>query len=250
MPNDGIPFYLKIDSVSVTGSTNRITDVWVEANADNIGAYELPCNFPVLQENQVRFVLLPGIMESGQSTVRVTYPFYESDTFTLTATRGETYSHVSVFKYRAGTQFALDESFEVGNGFNGLAKVDEASDTNVVYGNNCGRLLVTAVDSSEEAVQLDTMPLLLGGEAWLEVDYRCDVPFYVGIYGNYTTSARVRLPYIFLSAKAEWNKVYIKLNDAVSYLRADNYSIYFEALRPFGSNGGAVHIDNVRVVHF
>ena len=92
MPNDGIPFYLRIDSVSVVGSTNHITDVWVEANADNIGAYELPCNFPVLQENQVRFVLLPGIMESGQSIVRVTYPFYESDTFTLTAARGETYA--------------------------------------------------------------------------------------------------------------------------------------------------------------
>ncbi len=247
MPNEGIPFYLKIDSVSVEGNqSHQITDVWVEAGAENLGAYELPGNFPVLQEGKVSFTVNAGIKESGQSNLRVNYPFYLSDTFTLSATRGEKYSHKPVFKYRNGTVFATQENFEAGSSFN--TNMALAGDSNVRYGSRCGVITATT-DSSKEAVQLANYDLPGGQEIWLEVDYKCEVPFYIGFYG-FIAGTAIRAPVLFLTATPAWNKVYVKLSSMIAQADADSYSIYFEALRPYGSSGGSVYIDNVKVVHF
>lgn len=246
MPNDGIPFYLKIDSVSVAGGqSHQISDVWVEAGAENLGAYELPCNFPVLQEGNVSFTVSAGIKESGQSNLRVNYPFYQSDTFTLAAARGEKRSHKPVFRYRSGTVFATQEDFEAGSAFD--TDMMLANDSNVRYGTRCGVITATT-DSSKEARQLATYDLPEGEEIWLEVDYKCEVPFYIGFYG-YISGTAIRAPVLFLTATSEWNKVYVKLSNMIAQADADSYNIYFEALRPYGSSGGSVYIDNVKVVY-
>ena len=256
MPNEGIPFYMKIDSVklvtnySVEGNNSQnITDVWVEANTDNLGAYELPCNFPVLQENDVRFVISAGIKESGQSGVRVNYPFYEPDTFTLVATRGNKYSHVPVFKYKAATVFSFNEDFEFGNGFTGMNKIYQP-DSNVHYGSACGMLAVNPTDSNKEADAIQKYALPAGQEIWMEVDYKSEVPFWVGFVGRFSSGDVTTYPVLFVTAKDRWNKLYVKFSDAVSSVRANTYSIYFEGLNPDGNSGGSVDIDNVKLVHF
>jgi len=248
MPNDGIPIYVKVDSVNVKdGSgnllTHNVTDVWVEANSTNVGAFGLPCNFPVLQENNIRFVVSAGIKESGQSGVRVTYPFYSTDTFSISGTRGSQYSHIASFKYITGAQFALNENFDAGNDFTG--------DTVVLRpeGGRCATISVSASDSLKLMYQTMSKDLPEGLEIWLELDYKCDVPFYAGFFGAFSGSTAVRVPVVFLAEKAEWSHVYIKLSDYVSNLRADTYSVYFEALRPYGTTGGTVYIDNVKLIH-
>jgi hypothetical protein len=249
MPNDDIPFYLHIDSVTVEGNqSHHITDIWAEANATNLGAYELPCNFPVLEEGEVRVTLNAGIEESGQSQVLVNYPFYLPDTFTLNAARGQKYSHKPVFKYKAGAVLAFDENFESGNGFNGFSPL--IADSNIRYGISCGKILVSAIDSAAEAKQITAYDLPEGQEIWLEVDYKSEVPFEVGYYANFTGSTSVRVPVLFLTRSSIWNKVYIKLSSFIASTRADTYQVYFEALRPYGSEGGVVYIDNVRMLHF
>ncbi len=254
IPTDGIPFYLKIDSVSVVtasqegANTHRITDIWAEANSENLGAYELPCNFPVLQENQVTFILSAGINESGQSGVRVTYPFYQPDTFTINAQRGEKYERVPVFKYKPGTQFPFpSEDFELGNSFNGITPV---MDTNVQYGTRCGMISVTAVDSNKEASQINKYDLPEGQEIWLEVDYKCSVPFIIGFYGTTVGEPVIRQPVIFITPVSGWSKIYLKLSSVIGAVRMDEYNVYFEALRPQGSGGGNVYLDNVKLLHF
>jgi hypothetical protein len=248
MPNDGVPFYLRIDSVAVEGNrTHQILDVWAEANSTDLGAYELPCNFPVLEENEVRMTLSAGIAESGQMGVRVNYPFYLPDTFTLNAVRANQYSRSPVFRYRASSIFAFDENFESGNGFNDLQRL--TGDSNVVQGIACGKLSVSSLDSASEAKQITPYDLPEGTEIWLEVDYKSEVPFYAGYYANFSGTS-VRVPVLFLTQSSTWNKVYIKLSNLIGATRANTYQVYFEALRPYGSGGGSVYIDNVRMVHF
>lgn len=256
MPNDGIPFYMQIDTAVVItnnstegANSHNITDVWVEANTDNLGAYKMPCNFPVLQENSTRFTISAGIAESGQSGVRVIYPFYTVDTFSINASRQEQYTHVPTFRYKPGTQFSFTpQDFELGNGFNGLTLV---ADTNAKYGNRCGAITVSgATDSNITATQINKYDLPEGLEIWLEVDYKSEVPFFVGFYGNYISGEVVRTPVVFVTAKPYWNKIYVKLSNYVGAARADTYNIYFEALRPIDSNGGTVYIDNVKLLHF
>lgn len=259
MPNDGIPIYMAMDSVKVvTGvgqgvGSHNITDVWVEANAVNVGAYELPCNFPVLQENDVRFVVSAGIKESGQSGVRVIYPFYTTDTFSIVGVRGEKYFHKPVFKYVNATQFSFVEDFDFSNGFGPTANFDlvGAPDIDPIYGGSRCLKITVGADSTKEVLCNTKYDLPEGQEIWLELDYKCEVPFWVGFNGYFNgSSTPVPVSVVLITPKPEWSKVYVKLSELVGNIRTDTYDIFFEANRPYGSAGGSVYIDNVKLVHF
>lgn len=253
-PNDGIPFYMQCDSVTVVTSiadsqgvnSKNISDVWVEANTDNLGAYELPCNFPVLQENTVRFVLSAGVHQSGQAGVRVIYPMYSVDTFSISATRAGRYSHTPVFKYKNGVRYTfLPEDFEIGNAFNGVTL---ATDTNVKFGNRCAVITVSPADSSVTSSQTQKYDWVEGNEIWLEVDYKCEVPFWVGYFGNYSNGQVARTNILFVNTKPTWNKLYVKLSESVASVRADSYNLFFEGLCPSGTAGGKVYLDNIKLL--
>ena len=252
MPNGGIPIYMRMDSATVvTGigqgaPSDNITDVWVEANTDTVGAFGLPCNIPVLQQNDVRFVVSTGIKESGQSGVRVIYPFYTTDTFSIVGVPGTQYTHQPVFKYVPGAVFSFAEDFNFSNPFTGSTVVNDSG----YNGSRCIKFSVDATDSSKEISHVTKYDLPEGQEIWLEVDYKCEVPFYIGFYGTFNASGVVRAPVMLVTAQPEWHKVYVKFSNYVGQLRADTYNIYFEALRPYGSTGGTVYIDNVKLVHF
>lgn len=255
MPNDGVPFYLQVDSLVLNTdpttqgeNTHGISDIWVEAGSENLGAYGLPINFPVLQEGDVRFLISAGIKESGQSGIRVIYPFYQPDTFTLNAEREGRYTRIPQFKYKVGAQFAFLENFSFGNSFTEdvpgtSSKPNEGPDSSP-----CLKIRATT-DSAVTVRQSNVMDLPEGQEIWLEINYRSDVPFYLGFFANYANGV-VRTPVLFVTEKPEWNKVYVKFSNYVGFSQADTYNLYFEALRPFGSAGGNVWIDNVKVVHF
>ncbi len=252
MPNDGVPFYLKIDNVSVSGgNTQNITDVWVQANSTNLGAYELPCNFPVLEQNAVHFTVSAGVWQSGQSDTRVTYPFYLPDTFTINATPGLKYSRALQFKYVPAALFSFNEDFENGTDYSNMPQ-SASLDTNNQYGNHCGVITVNSVDSNVVATQVNAQAFSItqGSEVWLEVDYKCTVPFWIGfnsIYSNETNPYEVLL----LLPRTNWSKVYIKLTDLMGQAHADKYTLFFNAIKPVGYDGGGnVYLDNIKVVHF
>ncbi|MBL0309240.1 MAG: hypothetical protein IPP77_06060 [Bacteroidetes bacterium] len=252
IPNDGIPFYMSIDSVTLVTNpanegpnTNAITDVWAEADAANLGAFELPVNFPVLMENEIRFVINAGIKESGQSNVRVIYPFYQPDTFTLMAQKGVSYSHVPTFRYKSGTVFPVLEDFESGNSFNGINRI--TTDTNIRYGNACGKISVSALDSNEMGTLIQSVTLTAGKEVWVELDYKAAVPFYVGFNATYS-AGNEPVPVLFVNPKEGWNKIYVNLTIPVGYRAANSYTLYFEALRIFGTEGGSVYLDNIKLL--
>ena len=256
-PNGGIPFYMKMDSASVVYQNQPlnpvgITDVWVQTNTTNLGAYEIPTNFPVVQANPVTFLLSAGVWQSGQSTARNIYPFYDVDTFTLNATAGAKYTHHPKFTYLPATIFAFPtETFEFNNDYDSMSIVPNG-DSNVIYlGHHCGKMTTTLTDTDITAIQnITPYALPAGQEVWLEMDYKCDVPFWVGIIGNYNGSSPSVTQVLFVIPIPYWNKVYIKLSNIVGNLRADTYQLYFEALTPTGGTAGSVYLDNIKVVHF
>lgn len=248
MPNDGVPFYLKVDSVEVkdlngANYNHGIRDVWVEADASNLGAYELPANFPVLKEGSVRFVVSAGVEQSGQSGFRVIYPFYNTDTFTLKADPAQQYSRNPSFKYIDGCEFKFVDDFNTGSIFTGFQQ-----ELDTLHNNYCATLTVTATDSNEMATTIDAIDLPEGQEIWLEFDYKCAMPFYVGYYGEGGGTV-LQIPVVFVNAQSTWNHMYVKLSEPIAATDAPTYRIYFEALRVFGTDGGKVYIDNVRLVH-
>lgn len=250
-PNDGVPFYMSMANPRVVNpddTSEAISDVWVEANSSNLGAYELPAFFPVLLEDQVSFTVTAGIYQTGQSQDRVPYPFYEPDTFTITAKRGEKYTHTPVFRYKNGTHITFNETFETSNDYDSLTYT---TGSNVRFGAQCGVLTVNMADSDKIATQkYNNFTATAGDEVWLEVDYKSDVPFWVGLNGMYNNGSPTQVPVLFVLARNDWKKLYLKLTEVIGQTNANSYAVYFEAIKPVGSAGGSVYLDNIKLVHF
>ena len=263
-PTGGIPFYLRMDTAVVTAppgvtassNTQGIQDVWVEEGANNIGAYELPCNFPVLEKDSVRFVINPGVWQSSESTNPVIYPFLNPDVFTLYATPANQYRHVPTFTYKAASQVLFNEDFELGMDYNSsMMRVRDSAK----YGNYCGKITVSPGDSSvvtcqqhaSQGVGTGNCPYTLttGQEIWVEMDYKSDVPFWSGIIAHFSSGATDTIQVLFLLPTTTWSKEYIKLSATVGQEDASTFNLYFQALNPSGFAGGSVYLDNIRIVH-
>ncbi|HEY0262319.1 MAG TPA: hypothetical protein VGB95_04790, partial [Chitinophagales bacterium] len=90
MPNNGIPVYIQIDSMSVQtnqstqgSASSKITDAWLYVNGEQIGVFELPAKIPVLKSGDLRVSISAGIKDNGIANTRAAYPFYADDTFTI-----------------------------------------------------------------------------------------------------------------------------------------------------------------------
>lgn len=263
-PTGGIPFYMKMDTaavaappgVSAGSNTQGIQDVWVQEGASNIGAYELPCNFPVLDRDSVTFVINPGVWQSAQSTNPVIYPFMNPDVFTMEAIPGNQYTHTPKFTYKPASHVMFNEDFEVGLDYNsGMVKARDS----VKYGNYCGKITVGPNDSSVVVCQQHasggvgdgTCPFILtpGQEIWVELDYKSDVPVWSGIIAHFSSGLTDTIQVLFLLPNPTWSKQYIKLSETVGQEGASTYNLYFQALNPSGFIGGSVYLDNIRLVH-
>lgn len=249
MPNNGYPIYMRINEVEMVagqaqfGNTHAITDIWAEANVDNLGAYEYPVEFPVLQEGTVRFLFQAGIKANGFANARVVYPFYAVDTLTVQAKGLDKFTYKPVFRYRPNVKFAFGEDFEFGNQFD--IYMDKVSDADVAYGNSCGKLQL-GVSQQEKETRITAGPVIQGGgEVWAEFDYKCDASMEVGVYaGPYLYSKVVLFP------RQTWNKLYLNLSQEVGYNSGSNFSLYFKIKKPEGSTTANAWVDNVKILTF
>jgi hypothetical protein len=268
LPDSGVPVYLKVDTTNVLTSiaqgpnSQAISDVWVQTTsqpATNLGAYQVPVTFPVLQDSTVSFLMNAGVFESGQSNIRDVYPFFSADTFTIYhAVPGKTYTHTPVFKYLPSAYlgaFAV-ETFENGSGMDYDSLLKYANPSIVKYGMYCGKITVSPTDSSVTVTQSTLKPvyaLPAGQEVWEEFDYQCTVPFWVGINGYYLTSGNISsVDYeqvLFLTPNPQWTHVYVKLSQLVAQVNANFYRLTFQALNPSGNAGGSVYLDNIKIVY-
>jgi hypothetical protein len=249
MPNDGYPVYMRIDTVALVTSpsegwnTHNITDVWVEANADNLGVYEYPVEFPVLQENQIRFLFQAGVKANGFTSARVVYPFYAADTLTVDAKRLDKLNYKPTFRYRQGVNFVFNEDFEFGNQFSVF--MDKASDGDVAYGNSSGKLQLGVSQTSKETQMASGVIIQGGGEVWAEFDYKSDASFEVGIYAGVDRYSKV-----VLFPKQTWSKLYLNLSQEVGYNSGSQFNLFFNLVKPDGATTANVWIDNVKILKF
>lgn len=259
-PTGGIPFYLQMDTavvapphyVSASSNSQDIKDVWVTAGSSNLGAYALPCNFPVLLYDSVFFVVSPGVWETGQSGNPVIYPLMNPDVFTMYAKSGQVYTHVPKFTYKAADTVVFNEDFELGSDYN--ANMVRTKDS-TKYGLYCGSITVGPNDSSVTACQqvyegrATPYPLTSGNEIWVELDYKSTVPFNFGVLPSFADGTVDTIGIVYYLPQANWTKEYIKLSELVGQEGAVSYSLYFQALNPYGFAGGSVYVDNIRLIH-
>lgn len=268
---DSTAAWLKIDTVTFTTNvvtegenTHAITHLWVYMDGQSLGLFELPLNIPVLAEGEHDFVFYAGVKKDGffdSAHPVYQYPFYNSISEKITLTKAETYSYEPNFTYKSGISFVGKEDFEdtgiiLQNDANeDTTQIHIISKTNfpniVKYGNSCGYIQISSVDSFA-VVFTDIGMSIPKGQIIMELDYMNSNSFKQGM----STNVEILDPYLLVAAQDEssmkWKKMYIDIGTQIDYLTytASALNYYFTVNVDDGLSVGDIYLDNIKILYF
>lgn len=262
-----IPAYLNLKpfEVSAPGGAawQKITDGWVYANGQYLGAYTLPALVPVLAEGETEIIVFPGVKENGIEGTPNIYPYLARFTKNYTLTGGQTTVVQAVTDYDPKNKYP----FGVGRGdFDGGSFIalenrdsDGALDVQLTTdGALAGKCILMVADTSHPIMdvateKMENLPTLGAPEVWLEMEYQTDVPFFLYLLSGANEKNK---PVFQFNLSENWNKIYINLTSAIVDTQESEQRLYFRLSLPkdsagkYTQNSGTVRIDNVKVVHF
>jgi hypothetical protein len=261
-----VPTYFHIDSVhfvpnasypSYSNSAN-ISAVWVYYNNNPVGVFDLPATFPVIATGSGVLSIAPAISVDGLNSNMAIYPFYRYDTFTFTAQPGKVITHIpqttlySNVKVKQLSTFRYNASFSQCGGTSGTALQivkDPASEFNL--GVPCGGIYMThvgdsSIDSSNNAFVIDTL-----SSAFVELNYKSDVPFYLGLQANLTYGISSQPFYLAgIYPSSTWQKFYLNVGNVNNKLGGNSYLLYIKTTLPSGQGTGTLLLDNIQLISF
>jgi len=247
-----IPTFLKIDNIALDegSTTSNITDAWVYVNDQLQGVYELSAKFPVLEEEIQTVRIKAGIKINGIASSRIAYPFYTSYFEDITFTPNETKTITPIVSYLDSTNF-FQEDFE-GTGVN--IEISAISDTTLlelVDGDNhygAGILSDSLFIFEISTDELKDLPQA-GSPVFLELDYKSNTQFLVGVYVNYPQSV-IQKDLLWINPKQEWNKIYVNLTTTISEgINASSFKVFIGMRRDFEFEKNELYFDNLKVVY-
>ena len=247
-----IPAYLKIDNIvfDEINTTSNITDAWVYINDQLQGVYELPAKFPVLEEEIQMVRIKAGIKVNGIASSRTANPFYTSYYENITFIPNETITITPIVNYLDSINFFI-EDFE-GIGVN--IEISAISDTTllkIVDGDNnygAGVLTDSLFTFEISTDELKNLPQS-GAPVFLELDYKSNTQFLVGVYVNYPQSV-IQKDLIWINPKQDWNKIYVNLTTTISEgINASSFKVFIGMKRDFELEENKIYFDNIKVVY-
>lgn len=267
-PAEDIPSYLRINSMTLNvassaqgSSTATITDAWIFMDGDLIGAFELPCNVPILAEGTHQFIIRGGVKMNGLVSTRAIYPAWKAWEGSITLTRGESTVASPVVTYFPGIDFLSTWMLDFDAQGTSLTPEPTSSATIVIdslynlYQNKCGYIHLNNSDTTffvgASSVGYVMPPTR---DTWVEFDYWSDAPFTVGIKESITGYSK---PWLEVQPKYQWTKIYVRLTDALSEAATVNsahspmttpYKIYFAMSNPTSQAESHLYIDNIKLL--
>lgn len=271
-----IPSYLYISSIDLqtdasegSGYSN-FTDAWVTMDGKFLGVFELPATVPILAEGVHNFHIYPGIKVNGVSATRIRHPFLEvcdvwihedDDTNTSSSKislHRDSVVHIkAVTRYSSSTTFTLIEGFEEED----LMVSSQISDTNFVHvksddivyeGASSAAVFLDEVNSFFEirSSNFTTLPIE-GTSSMLELNYRCDHPFRVGVLIKSSEADTFRRfsPY-YIKPSTVWNKIYLDMTDPIHTESASyEHGVFINANMSESSESASFYFDNIKWLH-
>ena len=265
-PTENVPTYVKIDSVildidnpTLQGSAaHGITSIWIYYNNSPVGIFDIPCNVPVITEGERGTLsVAPGITLNGLVDLQPQYPFYSFDTITLNSIPGGTVNYTPTTSYTKAAKFPYKEDFEVSNSFVALTpeldndtSISNTRDKALVFeGGGSGYIQLNTSYSFSESINTTGFPIPRG-EAYLEINYKCSVPFEVGLYNTLNTGVDVYEYIMGIKASDTWKKMYVELGTYTGKYPGKDYKVLIKTSLPDGMSSGYVLIDNIKIVTY
>ena len=250
---------IHLDTVPGQGTnSNGINCAWVYIDDNPVGAFPLPCTFPIVASNGTHSLqVFAGIKENGISATRTQYPFYKSFQENITLSANQTVTVSPNVWYTKSAHFHWQEDFE-GAGITLYEnKAHWYNDTNIFAttvgafeGRSgeailCGNKTIYEGDSDT----LKGLPKDGATPVYLEFNYKSDVAFVVGMYYN---SIGNQLPILAVNSSSTWNKMYVNLQPTIlTYASApasNPFYVYFYVALPAGMDTAHFMLDNIKLV--
>jgi len=255
---------LQTDEATEGPNSNGITDAWVYMDNEALGVFSLPARIPILAEGQHNFTVYAGVKVNGISATRTRYPFYDRFDQTIVLTKNEETVLNPVVKYKDNVQFQLLEDFEdIGIDF----QPDPDSDTNITiitatqypdivkYGNSCGMLSLTQIDSIYKGETNTNLLLPRNQDLFVEIDYMNTNTIAMGVIAENSQQTNEHNPLVIMNAQDQnsmvWKKIYIDIQEDVSYeINATSYEIFLLSILDQENDSGVIYLDNIKVIRY
>lgn len=260
-----IPAYIKIDSFTL-GDTNligsqskRITDAWVTHNGDILGVFQLPAIVPIIPEDSNELFIKAGVMMNGMIETRLAYPFYQPyiQNYNLEANTTTNINPEVIYRTDDQIDIYYFNDFESEN-----INIDvmenshvepKFSESEIFEGNGSLHLQLTghAGDSLAQFVMGEPFaypPVSAEPAVMLELNYKCDHNFSIGLYLDNGVSQELRRFFTIVSTNGQWKKNYFNLTGTMSPLEYISHRFTIEALLSNTADEANIFIDNIKIL--
>lgn len=258
-PAEEIPAYINIQSVSFSAGANQgssscaITDAWIYVDGKLIGGFEIPCSVPVLADGYHTVLVLAGVKQNGMSSLRAIYPFYKGWESSVNLTRGQKTIITPAFTYfpavlpKWNCVFSSIGTSLYSTGpviYPGVFMVESGSEA---FEGVSAKIDLNVTENYWLGTSTDSFLIDQSREIYLECNYKCDQPFTIAIR-NCNDGGIMR--WLQVAPSQQWNKIYVRLNDAFVGLPADDhYSVAFEMTNLVGSPSSTLRLDNLKLIN-
>ena len=235
-------------------SSHKITDLWLYVNGQFQGAYPATATLPIISKGQPATInIVPGIMNNGISSTRIPWLLYQSIELDTLVAGGTTLTKPLTFQYNSAVTFTWTEDFERGPGFSvtrsSLSDTTfRLADASESFEGSCIELglksphLVAQIETAGDGFALPEA----NGEVYLELNYKCNGVFSVGLIGD----DNLLRPVLNINPQDKWNKIYIQLAQAVnSPAISSRYKVFFRLQRGESQENLRVFLDNIKLVY-
>lgn len=250
-------FTLETDYPAQGTNSHKFTDVWVYADDQNVGVFELPATIPVLKNGTAKLRLEPGLRLNGIKTTRSNNPFMEpfiDEQFNFIPD-----SIIVVnptVSYRSTTKFPYMEDFEAPNisidtsNLSSKVNIIRTEPGDAFEGNYSGYISLTQENNIFEAASYEAFVLPTNSSpVFLELNYKNDYTFSAGIFIQKATEI-IKKDIIFITPKEDWNKIYINLTDELSKSHgAIDFKIFFRTVLSGEQETAEIYLDNIKITH-
>ena len=270
-PPLNIPAYIQVDSFSFstadsTGfNTQKISDVWIFVNGQQIGTYSVPTKpIPVLAEGNATVSILAGVYADGVLSNRIYYPFYGEYKQTMVFGKGKVTKVIPRFAFESSLKipFTYYQDFETSDsgfskGTKGTVELKRLNHLNAdsypSLGNRYGSLTTTSDEDLIEFSNSILVPLNeTGMPVYVEFDYKSTCEIQVGLKGAKPNSPVLSTYDLVLKPRDVWTKIYVNLTDEIASLSQEKnlkYRFFLTTFNPPGA-GNSLSIDNIRLLQF
>lgn len=258
------PAYLHIDTVLLNTAVGQGTashalkTVWLSLDGQSLGAYELPVTVPILAEGTQTILVEGGIAVSGVLSNRLRYPFVAPRSYTVNLAPLQTAQISPELSYQSDVVFEMMSDFEASSNFAFLvgseAQLSLTDDPTLVFEGGRSLAIVNSIAAPTFTLAtVDAYGLPVANvPVYIEMNYRCDAPFLVGLRGiDGNGGAQSADLVVRVNAKPTWNKIYIDVEPIISSLTPayNFFQVTINATLPDSLAQATYLFDNIKLLH-